>query len=411
MRIYTEAVLSMNYKFNYEMFLNMYVNGKKYHQNEAFNDIDVLYDGPSSNVYIKKSVLHQKEFIGYFKNRSRSTFIVDNFPMNIDQFVSKYDEFLGNYKQKDREGRYAVQLLVLLPKSVNTSKLKRHFVKEFVKGVNELGLKKSQYTDDPYVKKHEKVLLPYTAEVIEKRKESYVLFTIIERYYLGHMKYKLYRKDIVLDKRTGKFPKRGVPEEHLIVKHKKGDYQLDKEGKKIPNECMFSKNMRTFSYPKSTTGRNLFPEFMEKLKTKVINAMQRILTKGVKTGKILYKRQNKPTYANVIRRRIGMINYAKEVVQYTINFLLQHEQTYDKVIDHFNPGKDAIVRHTKAYHELIHIFEKYRSRFKKQEFHDTEGRLRLMRYCYQKVDELEDNIRVLIKMFFHEVNQISLTEI
>jgi hypothetical protein len=377
---------------------------------DAFQNLDVLYDGSASNVFIGKSILHKEEFLGYYKNRSRTDFMIDNFPMTISDFVTTYDEFLENYKQKDKQSRYAVQLLILLPKSINTSKLRRHFVKEYVKGVNELGLKKDQYASDPYIRKHEKVLLPYTVELIEKRKETYVLITIIERYYLGHMKYKLYRKDIVHDKRTGKFPKRGCPEEHLIVKIKKGECQLDKKGKKIPNECMFSKNMRTFSYPKSVSGRNLFTDFMEKLKTKVINALQRVFTKGVQTGKILYKRQNKPTYANVIRRRIGMINYAKEVVQYTINFLLQHEINYDKIIDHFNPGKDPTVIHSEAYHKLVSIFEKYRSRFKKQEFHDSEGNLRLIRYCYQKVDELEENIRILIKLFFTEVNQVVLTD-
>lgn len=389
----------------------MYLNGKKYHQQDIFKKLDVLYDGSASNVYIRKEVMHKHEFIGYYKNRSRSDFMLDNLPLAFDEFVSKYDEFLENYEQKNKKSRYAVQLKVLYPKSVNTDKLKRHFVKEFVKEVNELGLKEADYSADPYVKKHKKLLLPYTVEEVRNGRATYALITIVERYYLGHMKYKLYRKDVIHDKRTGKFPKRGCPEEHIVVKNKKGDCYLDKDGKKIPNDTMFSKNMRTFSYGKSSTGRDLFFEFMEKLKMKVLNALKRIHTKGVQAGKILYKRQNKPTYANVIRRRIGMINYAKETIQYTINFLLQHEITYDKIIDHFNPGKDPTVIHSEAYHKLVNIFEKYRSRFKKQEFHDLEGNLRLIRYCYQKVDELEENIRVLIKQFFTEVNQVILTKI
>lgn len=56
-------------------------------------------------------------------------------------------------------------------------------------------------------------------------------------------------------------------------------------------------------------------------------------------GKVLHKRENKKIYLNIIKRRIGMVNYAKQTVEYTINYLLMKEQKKDEIYESYNKGK------------------------------------------------------------------------
>ncbi|MFV0380926.1 MAG: hypothetical protein ACK5KR_01625 [Breznakia sp.] len=152
----------------------------------------------------------------------------------------------------------------------------------------------------------------------------------------------------------------------------------------------------------------MWDEFIVELKIKVLNALKRTFARVTK-GKIIYKRCNKIEYCNVVRRRIGMINYAKETIQYTVNFMLHHEQKHTEVITSFKDGHDNREIKTEAFKKIESIFAKYNKRFKKEEFHDKEGNLYRIKHVYQRVSELEKNIRILMTMFFEEINDISLS--
>lgn len=364
-------------------------------KNMLFKSIDLIQtEDNDSNVFLEYHVLHREEFLQYFQDTS--TFFINKLPKQKDLFIKLYDQFMESYKYANRKSRYAVQLKLLYPKSVVWKKKQEVFLTEYMKQIVQTN-----------------VNIHYVVENRYQGKAQYALITIIERVYLGFIKWKIYIQDKYIDIRTGKWASKDCPEKFKILKCKKGEYQKDAKGNfKRQNEIQFSKNLRLFRYSVDpNTGRNMFYEFIKDLKLKVISAMKRIYTKGVNFGKVLHKRQIKKHYHNLVRRRIAAINTAKQIVEYTTNYILMQEQKHDLHYEPYNDGKNIIVKHSKIYNKMLEIFEKYRSRFKKECFHDNHGNLRKIRHCYQRVDEVEENIRILIQMFKDEVENISKGEI
>ncbi len=357
---------------------------------KMFLSLDLIKDEQNdSNVFVSYSILHREQFLAYMKSNSK--YMICKLPLTKEKFLKSYDEFMENHKYENRKSRYAVQLKVLYPKSIVWKKKQEIFIKEYLKQVVQTN-----------------VDVHYLVENINQGKAQYALITIIERVYLGTVKWKIYIQNKFIDSRTGKWASRTCPNEFKVLKCKKGEYQRDANGNlKQANEAQFSKNLRIFRYAVDpTTGRNMFKEFMQELKLKVITAMKRIYSKGVKTGKVLHKRQIKKTYHNLVRRRIAAINTAKQVIEYTTNYILMQEKKNDTYCEPYNNAKNVIIKHTERYHKMLAIFERYRSRFKKEEFHDLHGNLRKIKHCYQRVDEVEENIRILIKMFKTEVEAL-----
>lgn len=359
-------------------------------KNDMFHSIDLIKDETNDcNVFVSYQVLHRDSFIDYMENTSK--FFIYKLPTGKDKFLQMYDEFMETYKYANRKSRYAVQLKVLYPKSIVWKNKRESFIKEYIRQLVQT-----------------KIDVHYVVENVSQGKVQYALITILERVYLGTVKWKIYMQNKYIDRRTGKWASKDCPDNFKILKCKKGEYQRDSNGNlKRTNEVQFSKNLRLFRYSVDPiTGRNMFYEFMQELKLKVISAMKRVYSKGVKNGKVLHKRQIKKTYHNLIRRRIAAINTAKQIVEYTTNYILLEEQKNDRVFQPYNYAKAPIVKHSDRYHQMIAIFEKYRSRFKKEEFHDMNGNLRKIKHCYQRVDEVEENIRILIKMFKAEVEDL-----
>ncbi len=365
-------------------------NNSLINKDRMFHSLDLIQDEVNdSNVFVSYQVLHRETFSAYLKNTFH--FFIYNLPTGKEKFLNIYDEFMENYKYANRKGRYAVQLKVLYPKSIVWKNKREAFIKEYIRQLVQT-----------------KVNVHYVVENISQGRAQYALITILERVYLGIVNWKIYMQNKYIDSRTGKWASKDCPDKFKVLKCKKGEYQRDSKGnpKKI-NEAQFSKSLRIFRYAVDpTTGRNMFYEFIQELKLKVISAMKRIYSKGVKNGKVLHKRQIKKTYHNLIRRRIAAINTAKQIVEYTTNYILLEEQKNDRVFQPYNYAKAPIVKHSERYHQMIAIFEKYRNRFKKEEFHDMNGNLRKIKHCYQRVDEVEENIRILIKMFKSEVEAL-----
>ena len=105
-----------------------------------------------------------------------------------------------------------------------------------------------------------------------------------------------------------------------------------------------------------------------------------------------------------------MMNFAKSTIQKATNMLLSHEYGYCRHLVPYNEAKGIIFVKTDAYKEIESIFEKYRARFNKKEYHDHHNELRKIDPFHERVDIFENNIYLLLQMFFTEINQIELSQ-
>ncbi|MEG2684797.1 MAG: hypothetical protein RR929_01905 [Erysipelotrichaceae bacterium] len=356
---------------------------------EFFGTNIIKCDESLYNIYINYQVLHKQEFYDYFEDY-KTYFIQD---LGIYDCINRYKQFMANYEYRDtatRKSRYAVQLTVLYPKDIVLQKKQGKFIRNFI--TNVLG---------------KDIKLPFVVENVKRRNGWYAIVTIIERAVDQQTQYKTYRKTIAIDTRTGKFASKDCSEEYKKIIKRKGEVVRDKNGDPIPNDIMFSNSLRIFRYSASSNGKDMFIEFMRELKNKFTVALFAILTKKSEIkGVYIHKRQNKKEYHNVIRRRIAMINYAKDVITSTSNLMLMKEDRNNTILVNPREEREDVIIRTKKYKLILMVFEKYKARFKKEEYHDAEGNCRPIKSYKQRVDILEANIRDLILMFINEMKTI-----
>lgn len=388
---------------DYSMLLNHALTGRKYYNLSLFKNLDIVGDESKNNVYVKIDTLHEDEFNEYYtrnkgkqsKTRSKYDFFMYKFPLELDEFVDKYNEFIDNNKQENKNAVYATTLKILYPKSLRTDKQKEKFIFHLMDLLANFQESKT--------KKKGKLL--YTVENIRVKDEKvlFALITVIDRSYLGKTEYAVYLQNKYIDTRTGKFAKKSCPKEFKQIKCKKGAYRLDRNKKLIKCERSFSTRHRTFYYNKD--GWN---EFISKLKNTIINALKKIHTGSFTRGKLLKRVQNLDRYPKFVRRRIAILNHAKETVQYTINYLLMYEYEVCKN-KHIKYWRDDKVAFSEAYRQLEKIFERYKKMINKGYFRDEYGELRKIKYHKQRVDEVERNVHKLIKLFFKDVQNVQLS--
>ena len=364
---------------------------KSHNYRYDFSTEEIFVDDNSAGIYIHITPLHKQEYINYIEN---THFFYKELPMEEEKFNEHYIEFMKNYCSQKRNLRYAVQMEVIYPKKIISLEQKKRFIKEFV--MHLCGLNKP---------------LPFFVENKQKGNGSYAVITVIDRLYLGEKTWKIYKKDVWIDSRTGKFPSRDCPKEFRILKRRAGDYCLDKNGERIPSKAVFSNSLRTFSYGKEMeTGRNKWEEFISMIKQKFIDTVLKVCGKvdAVKKGKRLHKTECKPEYHRYVRRRIAAINFAKQTIEYTTNFLLNKACKGDIVYEPYNGAKNRIIKHSENYKRIIKIFMKYKTRFNKKCFHDQHGIERKVDYYKQNVYELDKNIEILLDSFFQEIEALQM---
>ncbi|TDW19939.1 hypothetical protein EDD63_11641 [Breznakia blatticola] len=387
---------------NYSYLLESALTNKKYSQLDLFKSLDVISDGKKSNVYLRCEPIHEESFDGYFEDKTENSFFIYKFNGGLLTFKNQYKEFIDNYKQKNKKAVYATQLKMLYPRSMKTVKERKQFIYEFMHNIVNSNTKE---INDKGKLVNKTTHVPYVVENIENEyaQTTYALITVIDRVYLGNYKHKRYRQTQYIDSRTKKFAKDTCPEEYKELSYKAGDFMLDKKGRKIKNDVLFGKRERFFAYPK-----NGWLNFINRLKRCVIAAFWKLRSNGFTEGKVLRKSQNLRHYPKVIRRRIGAINHAKIIVQYTINYLLKWEYEMN-LVRKDKDWKLEKLNSTVAYQQLEKIFEHYKARFKNQYFHDKDGKKRYIQYYKQRVNDLENNIEILIRMFFEEIENVQLT--
>lgn len=374
-------------KMIFDDLINCYKN-KNYRYDFATEDLFV--DNCSKGVFINMTPLYKEDFKSYIY--SRPVYFDKVLPLQQDTFYDEYLEYMENYCSKQRNTRYAIQLKILYPKKIESVNERKQFVKQFVMTL--CGLKKP---------------LPYYVENYRQGNGSYAKITIIDRMYLGRKQWMIYKKDVWIDSRTGKFPSQDCPAEYRKLKCKAGDYRLDKDGNRIPSSAVFSNSLRIFVYGKEMeTGRNKWIEFLWMLRQKFLDTVLKVCGKTdvVKKGKRLHKTECKPEYHRYVRRRISAINFAKQTVEYTTNYLLKKFCMDDIVYTPYNTAKDDRVIHSEAYKKVLSIFYKYKTRFKNGCFHDQDGNLYQIDYYKQNVYELDCSIQSLLDQFFSDIQAL-----
>lgn len=343
----------------------------------------------NQGIYIRYTPLHKESFCSYIKDTS---FSFTSLPMAQEKFTKYYLEFMNAYTSQKRNTRYGVLVTIAYPKLLKDIRKRKKFVDNFVRDIC------GRNVDVPYFVEH----------VIQGGCE-YAKITVIERIFLGVQKWKIHKRDMFIDTRTCKWAARSCPDEYRKQVCKAGARVVDKHGNNIPGTAVFSNTLRIFSFAKDqATKRNLWDEFIGKLKQIYINTLLNVCQKvqAVKGGKRLHKTRNKPEYHRYVKRRIAALNYAKQVIEYTTNYLLQSECEHDVEYQPYNHGKDPITKHTDKYKKIISVFMKYKERFKKKKFHDKEGLVYKIDYYDLRVDELDRSVDKLLRLFFDDLSAL-----
>ena len=130
------------------------------------------------------------------------------------------------------------------------------------------------------------------------------------------------------------------------------------------------------------------------------------MTDIFKIGKRLHKTESKPEYHRYVRRRIAALNFAKQTIEYTTNYLLKKFCAEDIVFTHYNEAKGGRTEHSRAYKQVLSIFHKYRTRFRNGVFHDETGNEHQLDYYHQNVYELDRSIQCLLDQFFTDIQAL-----
>ncbi|WP_259297947.1 hypothetical protein, partial [[Clostridium] innocuum] len=250
---------------------------------------ELFVDGYSKGVYIHFSPLNRDAFLEYIED---TPFFFDMvLPMQKDTFLDAYLDFMDHTCSKKRNTRYAVSITILYPKKLQTIEERKRFIRQYV--LHLCGLKQP---------------IPYFVENITMGCGTYARITMIDRIYIARTQWAVYKKDGWFDSRTGRFASADCPERYKVLKYRAGDYRLDKDGNRIPSKAVFSNSLQNFVYGKDMqSGRNLWDEFIWKLRQKFLDAVLRVCgkTDHVKKGKRLHKTECKPEYHRYVRRRIA----------------------------------------------------------------------------------------------------------
>lgn len=368
------------------------------------NKVDLIEDESrnESNVFIEFNRLHKDEWMDII-NEER-IYMIEHLPelngrkMMKNEFFTLYNDFMEkntyNFSTEKRKMVYAISIRVLYPNCIREEKTESSFIASLIE--------EFAYTTAD---------LPYLVYNEHRGKAKYAVILLIEREFEKKEEWQKYKKDLVIDIRTGCWASRNCPNDYKKVIAKKGDYKKDKDGNRIPVMASFSRCQRIFRWADGTkAGRDTFNEFIMILKRKVINACIRVSRKKPFKGKVLPKRICKKEYNNFAKRRLAMMNFAKSTIQKTTNVILSYEYRYCQHLEPYNQAKNTVFIKTKAYKEVESVFEKYRTRFNKKEFHDNNDEVRKIDPFHQRVDQFEHNIYLLLQMFFTEINQIELSQ-
>ena len=351
---------------------------------------ELFVDGYSKGVYIHFSPLNRNAFLKYIED---TPFFFDmELPMQKDTFLDAYLDFMDHACTKKRNTRYAVSITVLYPKKLQTIEERERFIRQYV--LQLCGLKQP---------------IPYFVENITMGCGTYARITMIDRIYIARTQWMVYKKDGWFDSRTGRFASADCPERYKVLKYRAGDYRLDKDGNRIPSKAIFSNSLQNFVYGKDMqSGRNLWDEFIWKLRQKFLDTVLRVCgkTDHVKKGKRLHKTECKPEYHRYVRRRIAALNFAKQTIEYTTNYLLKKFCAEDIVFTHYNEAKGGRTEHSRAYKQVLSIFHKYRTRFRNGVFHDETGNEHQLDYYHQNVYELDRSIQCLLDQFFTDIQAL-----
>lgn len=340
----------------------------------ANGDIAIDFDEQSVKTYVRISMLHinaLKREIRYINNVLMS----DNMPDTLtDQqaFFKKlavYEEHHGyQYTAKSTYKTIgAIKIELLLPRKLRSVVQKRKVIHRFMKRVNPIGY-----------------AIPWTAYEKTRGTAHYINILLSEREYLDHVEVKRYN--------------RNYRDQNGNITHKKGDIVRDKAGNPIKEHFLFGKKTRLFCFRKQSFGR-----MVKQLVDHYVAAVKSVLEK-INTRFVIKKKTANGRWHYFNRKVCQEINVMKQYVEFYCNYavLLMKNPDADLIMSEYR-GRSAPVPKMK---EIMSVFYKYKKRFEKESFHDSDGKLRKIAYKRVSLPTLETNLDILKREFQQELMAI-----
>lgn len=346
----------------------------KLNLSEEYGDIAIDTNTGELKSYINFQFLHYNQMRAEIKN-SYTILVkknIDSDPQAFFKKLIKYEKE-NEYKYSGKPGKkkyktiYGVKLEVLLPKKIKSNLNIKTFINSFMEQLNPLNYK-----------------IPWIAYVVKKGNGSYVNFLISERQFLNHNEYLRYTRNY--------YAKNGS------VLHKKGEFKLSVEGKRIKKHVMFSRKCRLFTLDRP------FKWIMNQLFEKFDVAIRKVI-KFIKTRWRLKVKKAKQCWHYFNRKAVMEVNHSKKYIEYYCNFALDHQRGY--IMDyHLDPRYEAKSFPVPKFKELEKLFYKYQARFEKGSFHDSLKQKRQIDYKGVPLPTLRENINELLLEFKIELNYI-----
>lgn len=370
--------------------------------------------------FVKYEPMYEEDIKSFLDKASSEDVLYDGCPYNYKDYFADLAIFEKEhgYKYKEDKGyktRYAVRIVLLLPKDLQGEKQKekrKMLVKDFIKSLSETS--RLSPTERKERKKCDKELddvLNYVAFEETRGKGLYVQLIISERQYRTKPEYKKYLYNIYWNPRKKQICKKTDPEAE--IKHEKGDYILDKEGEKIIDDRRFGFKIRRFS-------TDDFGRLLEQLKDNFIICVKKVLS-NVKRGIHIIRagmneKNKKPEYIKqkrayysfhyFNRKCIEEVNHTIQFVEYHINYLLAIERK--KLQEILNAGSDelpvmdpTVPEIRSRIQQISNLYLKYKEIFEAGRFKQNDIPLAIKTRGI-KLPELKNNLDQLLKIFKSE---------
>lgn len=371
--------------------------------------------------FLRYEVMYEENIKSFLQTVKSDDVLLDACPYYFKDYFSDlavYEKEHGYKYQEGNDGyktRYAVQIILLLPKGMQGKEQvekRKRLVKEFIKSLSETSrLSPADAKRRKSIDQELDSTLNYVAIENMKGNGLYVHLIISEREYKARPDYKRYSYSIYWNPHKKKICKKTDP--GAEIKYEKGDYILDKEGKRIIDNRRFGYKIRRFS-------TDNFERMIQQLKENFIVCVKKVLI-NIKRGIHIVRagteeRNKKPEYIRqkrayysfhfFNRRCIEEVNHCIQFVEYHINYLLETErkklqQILNAVPDDLPVMDPEVPKIRSRIQQISNLYLKYKKIFEAGWF-KLNDRSMAIKTKGIKLPELKSNLDDLLRVFKQE---------